>query len=389
LRRRARASRAFKAEMDVMSHPKLFTPIMVGGLALTNRVVVAPMCQYSAVDGCMTDWHVIHLGHLALSGAALLTIEASAVAPEGRITYADVGLYSDETAAAMRRTLETVRRWSNIPIAIQLAHAGRKASTDIPWKGGGQIGPEAARGWRTEAPSPLAFLETERPPAALDRAGLERVKAAFVAAARRAHDLGLDAVQLHGAHGYLLHQFLSPLSNRRDDDHGGSLQNRMRFPLEVFQAVRAALPAAMPVSVRVSGTDWAPGGWDIQQTIELALALEARGCDAIHVSSGGLSPEQRIPIGPSYQVPLARAVRAEVSIPVVAVGLITEFEQAEAIVSTGDADLVALARAILYDPRWPWHAAAHFGVQIKAPDQYLRAQPKQHPGLFAAHPSLR
>jgi 2,4-dienoyl-CoA reductase-like NADH-dependent reductase (Old Yellow Enzyme family) len=331
----------------------------------------------------MTDWHLIHLGQLALSGAALLTIEATAVTPVGRITYGDVGLYSDETEAAMRRTLDGVRRWSEMPIGVQLAHAGRKASTDLPWNGGAQIPPDRPNGWRTEAPSAVPFLEGDAAPMALDPAGLERVRDAFAAAARRAANLGLEVVQLHGAHGYLLHQFLSPLSNRRDDAYGGSLQNRLRFPLEVFEAVRAAFPADRPVTIRVSGTDWAEGGWDIEQTIVLAKELEARGCAGIHVSSGGLTPAQQIPVGPSYQVPLARAVKAEVGMPVIAVGMITDFEQAEAIVFTGDADMIALARAILYDPRWPWHAAAHFGAQVTGPVQYLRSQPRQFPDLFA------
>lgn len=362
---------------------KLFTPLTVGGLTLDNRIVIAPMCQYSARDGQMTDWHVIHLGHLALSGAALLTIEATAVTPEGRITYGDVGLYSDDCEAAMRRTLESVRRWSDMPIAIQLAHAGRKASTEVPWKGGGQIPPDHPNGWRTEAPSAVPFQEGEAAPMALDRAGLQRVREGFVAAARRAANLDLDVVQLHGAHGYLLHQFLSPLSNRRDDDYGGSLENRMRFPLEVFEAVRAAFPTERPVTFRVSATDWAEGGWDVDQTVQLSMALEARGCAGVHVSSAGLTPSQNIPVGPSYQVPLARAVKAAVGIPVIAVGMISGFEQAEAIVGTGDADLIALARAMLYDPRWPWHAAAHLGAQVKGPNQYLRSQPTQFRDLFA------
>lgn len=365
-----------------MSRSHLFTPLRVGGLELRNRIVIAPMCQYSADEGRATDWHVIHLGHLALSGAALLTIEATAVVPEGRISPDDLGLWSDETEEALGRTLESVRRWSDMPIAIQLGHAGRKASTRVPWQGGTQIGPTDRDGWQTVAPSAIPFLEREHPPAALDRDGLARVREAFASAAARAGRLGLDAVQLHGAHGYLLHQFLSPLSNRRDDEYGGSLENRMRFPLEVFDAVRAAFPAARPVSMRVSGTDWAEGGWDIEQTIAFAAALEARGCSAIHVSSGGLTPLQRIPVGPGYQVPLARAVKAATKMPVVAVGLITAFEHAEAIVGTGDADLVAIARAILYNPRWPWHAAAHFGASVKAPPQYLRSQPSRYRDLF-------
>ena len=360
----------------------LFTPLRVGALELANRIVIAPMCQYSAVNGCMTDWHLIHLGHLALSGAALLTIEATAVLPEARITYADVGLWNEETEAAIARTLESIRRWSDMRIAIQLAHAGRKASTEVPWKGGVQIPPDHANGWQTVAPSAIAYQDGGHPPVALDRSGLTRVREAFVAAAQRAARLGIDAVQLHGAHGYLLHQFLSPLSNRREDEYGGSLENRMRFPLEVFDAVRAAFPADRAVTMRVSGTDWVDGGWDISQTIAFAQALEARGCAAVHVSSGGLTPSQQIPVGPSYQVPLARAVKRATRMPVIAVGLITEFEQAEAIVGTGDADLIALARTILYNPRWPWHAAAHFGERVKAPDQYLRSQPRQYPDLF-------
>jgi 2,4-dienoyl-CoA reductase-like NADH-dependent reductase (Old Yellow Enzyme family) len=365
-----------------MSGPKLFEPVTFGDLRLANRIVIAPMCQYSAIDGCMTDWHLIHLGHLALSGAALLTIEATAVLPEGRISYGDVGLYDDATEAAMARTLESVRRHSPIPIAIQLGHAGRKASTDLPWYGGLQIPPSADNGWQTHAPSALGFEAADNPPVALDDEGLKRIREAFADAARRAARLGIDAVQLHGAHGYLIHQFLSPLSNRRSDNYGGSLENRMRFPLEVFDVVRNAFPAAKPVTMRVSGTDWVAGGWDIEQTVIFARTLEARGCSAIHVSSGGLDPRQEIPSGPGYQVPLARAVRKAVGIPVIAVGLITEPEHAEAIIGNGDADLVALARAILYDPRWPWHAAAQLGAQVTAPKQYLRSQPRAYKDLF-------
>jgi 2,4-dienoyl-CoA reductase-like NADH-dependent reductase (Old Yellow Enzyme family) len=365
-----------------MSGPKLFEPLAVGNLTLANRIVIAPMCQYSAVDGCMNDWHQIHLGQLALSGAALLTIEASAVLPEGRITYGDVGLYDEASEAAMAAVIESVRRWSDMPIAIQLSHAGRKASCEVPWKGGLQIAPGQPNGWQTEGPSTVSFLPEENAPVALDRAGLARVRDAFAAAAVRAARLGIDVIQLHAAHGYLLHEFLSPLSNKREDEYGGNLENRMRFPLEVFDAVRAAFPADRAVTMRVSGTDWAEGGWDSDQTVAFAKALEARGCGAIHVSSGGITPAQQIPVGPSYQVPLARAVKQAVSIPVVAVGLITDYEQAEAIVGTGDADMIALARTILYDPRWPWHAAAHLGGKVKAPKQYLRSQPRQYKDLF-------
>lgn len=360
----------------------LFTPARVGSLQLRNRIIIAPMCQYSADEGKATDWHVIHLGHLALSGAALLTIEATAVLPEGRISPDDLGLWSDDTEAALGRVLNIVRRYSDMPIAIQLAHAGRKASARVPWEGGKQIRPDEPRGWQPVAPSAIPYAEGEHPPAALDAAGLRKIRDAFVESARRSARLGLDVVQIHAAHGYLLHEFLSPLSNRRDDQYGGSLENRMRFPLEIFEAVREAFPADRPVSVRVSGTDWAEGGWDVEQTIVFANALKQRGCEVIHVSSGGLTPVQKIPVAPGYQVPLARAVKEGSGLATVAVGLITGYDQAEAIVANGDADFVALARTILYDARWPWHAAAHLGARVKAPPQYLRSQPAQFRHLF-------
>jgi 2,4-dienoyl-CoA reductase-like NADH-dependent reductase (Old Yellow Enzyme family) len=363
--------------------PTLFEPIRVGSLELSNRIVIAPMCQYSAENGCMNDWHLIHLGHLSISGAALLTVEATAVLPDGRITWADVGLWSDETETAMSSTLDRIRRWSGIPIGIQLNHAGRKASTEVPWVGGAQIASSAPNGWQTKAPSSIPYAEGQMLPQMLDRDGLRDIRDAFVSSAKRARRIGLDLIQLHCAHGYLLHQFLSPLSNQRDDTYGGSLENRMRFPLEVFEAVRQAIPDR-PVTVRISGTDWVDGGWDIEQTCAFAAMLEAAGCDAFHISSGGLHPAQRIPVGPSYQVPLARAVKAAVGIPVVAVGLITGFDQAEAIVATREADMVALARTILYDPRWPWHAAAELGAQVQAPHQYLRSQPRRFRDLLVA-----
>jgi 2,4-dienoyl-CoA reductase-like NADH-dependent reductase (Old Yellow Enzyme family) len=304
------------------------------------------------------------------------------VLPEGRITYADVGLYDDASEAAMRRTLEAIRYCSNIPVAIQLSHAGRKASTEVPWKKSTQFAPGTPLGWQTEAPSAIPFADDYFAPVALDRAGLKRVRDAFVTSARRAHNVGIDAIQLHVGHGYLLHQFISPLSNQRDDEYGGSLENRIRYPLEVFSAVRDAFPADKPVTIRISGTDWVEGGWDIEQTIALAQAAEKLGSDAIHITSGGLHPAQKIPVGPNYQVPLARAVKQAVKMPVIAVGLITEFEQAEAIVGTGDADLIAIARAILYDPRWPWHAAAELGAKVRAPSPYLRSQPRRFKDLF-------
>jgi 2,4-dienoyl-CoA reductase-like NADH-dependent reductase (Old Yellow Enzyme family) len=365
-----------------MQKSALFKPIRIGNLELANRIVIAPMCQYSAEGGCMNDWHLIHLGQLAFSGAALVTIEATAVTEAGRITHADVGLYNDKTESSMERVLQGIRRWSTMPIGIQLSHAGRKASTEVPWKGGGQLLPADPLGWQTVGPSGIPFRREDIPPVALDRKAMQEIREAFTAAALRAARLGLDLVQLHAAHGYLLHQFLSPLSNQRADEYGGSLENRMRFPLEVFEAVRQTFPPDKPVSVRVSATDWVAGGLDVYQTVIFAQALERLGCDAIHVSSGGNSLDQKISVGPSYQVPLARAIKAAVGIPVVAVGLITEFEQAEGIVLTGDADMVALGRAILYAPRWPWHAAARFGATVRVPNQYLRCQPDRFPTLL-------
>lgn len=366
-----------------MTHqPKLFTPIQVRNLSLANRIVIAPMCQYSAVDGCMNDWHQMHLGQLAQSGAALLTIESTAVVADGRISFADVGLYDDASAAAMGKTLESVRRWSATPIAVQLNHAGRKASVQRPWQGGRQIAPDADHGWQTVGPSAIAVRDDYVAPSALDKAGLRQIRDGFAAAARRAASIGIDAVQIHAAHGYLLHQFLSPLSNQRGDEYGGSMANRARFPLEIFDVVREAFPSERAVSVRISGTDWLEGGFTIDQAQAFSQMLEARGVDVIHVSSGGLRPDQKIPVGPGYQVPLARAVKDVVQVPVVAVGLITEPAHAEAIIANGDADFIALARTVLYDPRWPWHAAAALGGQVHAASQYLRCQPAQYPELF-------
>lgn len=360
---------------------QLFSPFSIGNLVLKNRIVIAPMCQYSSVNGEANDWHLLHLGHLALSGAGLLVIEATAVEADGRITPADLGLWSDATEAALGRVLASVRAHSTMPLMIQLAHAGRKASSHVPWDGGQLIPPEQG-GWRPWAPSALAHLDGEAPPQALAAAGLERVRQAFVDAARRAHRLGLEAIEVHAAHGYLLHEFLSPLANQRTDEYGGSLAKRMRFPLEVFQAVRAAVPAAMPIGIRISATDWVDGGWDIEQSVVFGQALRELGCAFIHVSSGGVSPRQQIALGPNYQVPLAERIRAATGLPTIAVGLITEPEQAEAIVAEGRADLVALARAILYDPRWPWHAAAKLGARVEAPKQYWRSQPRGLIALF-------
>lgn len=361
---------------------RLFSPLQIGQLQLPNRIVIAPMCQYSAELGQATDWHTIHLGNLALSGAGLLIIEASAVEPRGRITYADLGLWNEDCAMALAKTLKAIRQYSSMPIGIQLAHAGRKASTEKPWDGGHAIAPEAKHGWQTVAPSNLPFHNNGPAPQSATLDDLARIRQAFVAAAERAKQLGIDLIEIHGAHGYLLHQFLSPLSNQRNDQYGGSLENRMRLLLEIFSDVRQVYPANKPVGVRISATDWVDGGWDLPQSIKLAKALAQRGCDYIHVSSGGLSPQQKIPVVPNYQVPFAEAIKQHVTMPVIAVGLITEPQQAEAILQNQQADAVALARGILYDPRWPWHAAAQLGATIKAAPQYLRCEPHEVKGLF-------
>jgi 2,4-dienoyl-CoA reductase-like NADH-dependent reductase (Old Yellow Enzyme family) len=361
----------------------LFSPIALGPLELPNRIAIAPMCQYSADgNGMATDWHMIHLGQMALSGAGILILEATAVTPEGRISPDDLGLWSDEHTAALAPVINAIRRYSPIKVAIQLAHAGRKASSEVPWKGGANIAPGDARGWQTVAPSSVPHAQGETVPLALDRAGMDRIRDGFAAAARRSHALGLDAIELHGAHGYLLHQFLSPLSNQRTDEYGGTLENRMRYPLEVFEAVRAAVPHPMAVGMRISASDWVDGGWDVEQSVVFARALEKLGCDFIHVSSGGLSPAQKIPLGPGYQIDFAERIRKDTAMPTIGVGLITEAGHAERILEKGQADMVALARAMLFDPRWPWHAAAQLGAQVSAPPQYWRSQPREYKDLF-------
>jgi 2,4-dienoyl-CoA reductase-like NADH-dependent reductase (Old Yellow Enzyme family) len=360
----------------------LFSPSALRGLTLPNRIVVSPMCQYCVEDGLAGSWHMIHLGGLALSGAGLLIIEATAVEPQGRITPGDLGLWNDATEAALKPVIDAIRQHSKIPLAIQLSHAGRKASSQEPWKGGQQI-PLGEGGWLCSAPSALAQKEGETLPVELDAAGLERIRRAFVATALRAERLGIDAFELHGAHGYLLHEFLSPISNRRTDQYGGSLENRMRFPLEVFDAVRAALPSHKPLGVKVSATDWVEGGWDLEQTIAFAKELKLRGVDWIDVSSGGISPFQKIAIGPGYQLPFAQAIKEATGVNTISVGLITTPQQAEDAIASGQADYVALARAMLYDPRWGWHAAAELGATVgDVPPQYWRAPPHEHAAIF-------
>jgi NADPH2 dehydrogenase len=361
----------------------LFSAITLRGLNLPNRIMVAPMCQYSADNGEANDWHFTHINSLALSGAAMFCIEATAVEAIGRITPGCLGLYNDATEAALKPILASVRKHSKTAVAIQLAHAGRKASSHVPWDGGQQI-PVSEGGWQAEGPSAIPHKEGETPPLALDTAGLARIRDAFVATAKRAERLGIDALEVHCAHGYLLHQFLSPISNKRTDQYGGSLENRLRYPLEVFDAVRAAFPAHKPVGIKVSSTDWVDGGWDLAQTVELARELKKRGVDWIDASSGGVSPLQKIPLGPGYQVPFAQAIKEATGVTTMAVGLITEAKQAEDIVASGKADMVALARGMLYDPRWGWHAAAELGGHVDAPPQYWRSQPSTQKALFGA-----
>ncbi|MGC2414202.1 MAG: NADH:flavin oxidoreductase/NADH oxidase [Stellaceae bacterium] len=363
----------------------LFSPITIGGLTLANRIAVSPMCQYSAVEGSATDWHIQHLGSLSLSGAGVIIVEATAVEPEGRITPACLGVYSDANEAALERVLATCRRWGNTRLGIQLAHAGRKASVHVPWQGGRPL--TAAEGaWQRAAASPLPLDDGWPAPAALDAHGLTRIRNAFTAAAQRADRLGFDLVELHGAHGYLLHTFLSPVANHRSDEYGGSLDNRMRFPLEVAASVRAVWPRGKALGMRITGSDWIGGGLTSADAALFAAALKRIGLDYVCVSSGGISPQARVVVGPGYQVPFAETVKRDADITVQAVGMIADSHQAEAIIAEGRADWVTLARAFLDDPRWSWHAADALCAEIACPPQYQRARPNLWPGAVLAHP---
>lgn len=362
----------------------LFTPFQLpsprGGLTLSNRIVVAPMCQYAAQSGAPGDWHLMHWGNLLNSGAALFTIEATAVLPEGRITPACLGLWDDRTEAALTSTLHRARALApRTAVCIQLAHAGRKASSSVPWQGGQLLSPTQG-GWETFGPSALPQLPGEMPPKEMTRVHMEHVRDAFVAAAVRAERMGVDAIEMHCAHGYLLHEFVSPLANQRSDAYGGSFENRIRYPLEVFAALRTAYTGVL--GIRISASDWVEGGWDVEQSSEFAKRLKDLGCDFIHVSSGGVSPAQKIALGANYQVPFARSVRLASGLATIAVGLITEAAQAEAILQAGDADLIALARAFLYEPRWGWHAAAALGGEVASRENYWRCLPREAQAVF-------
>ena len=368
--------------------PALFTPIKLRGLTLANRVVVSPMCQYSAQDGCASDWHLMHLGQFAVTGVGLVIIEMTNVESRGRISPYCMGLYNDSNERALSRVVKFCKEYGNSPIGIQLAHAGRKASTLPPWEGRKTVSVKEG-GWQPVAPSPIAAGPGATEPVALTRGEIEDLVQAFAQAAQRAHRSGIDAIEIHAAHGYLLHQFLSPLSNRRDDEYGGTLEKRMRFPLAVFRAIRKVWPQDKPLGVRVSATDWVDGGWDLEQTLAFAHALKTLEVDWIDVSSGGLVKGQKIETGPGYQVPFAEKIRNETGVTTISVGMITEPEQAEAIVAGGKADMVALARGMLYDPHWAWHAAEALGGQVSYPNQYLRCRPWVRNDTFAEREAAR
>jgi len=351
----------------------LFQPLRLRGVELRNRIVVSPMCQYSCVDGVPTDWHLVHLGSRAVGGAALVFAEATAVSPEGRISPGDAGIWNEQQADAFARIAAFVRD-QGAAAGIQLAHAGRKASMRAPWEARGAVA-SGEGGWEPVAPSAVTFSEDYASPRALSESEIGEVVEEFVAAARRADAAGFDVIELHMAHGYLLHEFLSPLSNLRDDRYGGPLENRMRAPLEVVRGVRAAWPEEKSLFVRISATDWVEGGWDLDQSIAFARELAREGVDVVDCSSGGLSTEQEIDVGPGYQVPFAAAIRREAGLATGAVGLITEPAQAEEIVAGGSADLVILARQLLREPYWPLRAARELGAEIDWPVQYGRAKP--------------
>lgn len=366
---------------------QLFQSIRFGSLNLSNKIIIAPMCQYSANEqGELSYWHEQQWANYALSGAGMCIIEATAVQAEGRISYADLGLWNDLQRAQIKALLTQVKSLSPMPFGIQLAHAGRKASTDRPWLGRGQLPPEHEQGWQTVSASAIPFGSQDLAPHELTIDEIQKVINDFAAAAVRAVDAGFDLIEIHAAHGYLLHQFMSPLSNHRTDEYGGSFENRIRLTLEVVQAIQNAVPEDYPVGIRISATDWMEHieSWDIESSIGLAKALEQLGVVYIHVSSGGLHEQQNIQIGAGYQVPFAEAIKKNITIPVIAVGLITEPEQAEDILQCQQADAIAIARAILYEPRWPWHAAVALGDEIAISPQYLRCQPHGVKSRFKA-----
>jgi 2,4-dienoyl-CoA reductase-like NADH-dependent reductase (Old Yellow Enzyme family) len=354
----------------------LFTPFQMRGLMLPNRIVVSSMCQYMSDNGSANDWHLMHLGQFAMGAAGLVMTEATHVSPEGRISHRCLGMYSDDNESTLKRAVDFCRRYGVAKLGIQLAHAGRKGSVHPPSQGSKPLA-AGENPWTTVAPSALPFAPGWHTPVALTREGLREVKQQFVDATRRAARIGFDLVELHAGHGYLLHEFLSPLANQRDDEYGGSTGNRIRFPLEVFAAVRAVWPADRPLGARVSATDWVAGGWTPEETVILARELKALGCDFMDVTSGQVDPRQKIPFAPGYNVPFAEKVRKESGIAVMAVGMVTRGAQADELVATGRADLVAIARAMMDDPRWAWHAARELGAETAYAPNYVRCSPSQ------------
>jgi 2,4-dienoyl-CoA reductase-like NADH-dependent reductase (Old Yellow Enzyme family) len=363
--------------------PTLFEPLQLRDLRLTNRIIVSPMCEYSSDDGFANDWHVVHLGSRAVGGAALVMTEATAVTPEGRISPQDLGIWSDAHIEVLSRITRFIRSQKRAS-GMQLAHAGRKGSTRRPWEGSGAVDTD---GWVPVGPTSDAFADGYPEPRALDLTEIQSITRAFAQAAQRALAAGFDVVEVHAAHGYLLHEFMSPLSNTRTDHYGGSFDNRIRFCVEVVDAVRAVWPERLPVFVRISATDWVDGGWDVEQSIELARRLKNRGVDLIDCSSGGNVARAKIALGPGYQVPFAERIKREAGIHVGAVGLITEPAQANAIVEEGRADCVLLARELLRDPYWPLRAARELGAAIDWPAQYLRAAPPNTPSRGDGQPA--
>jgi 2,4-dienoyl-CoA reductase-like NADH-dependent reductase (Old Yellow Enzyme family) len=357
-----------------MSH--LFSILQLKSLILKNRIVVSPMCQYSAEDGFANDWHLVHLGARAIGGAALIIQEATAVSPEGRISPCDLGIWSDAHIEKLKQITTFILQHNAFP-GIQLSHAGRKASTTPPWQEGRKLTLEE-NGWHTYAPSPIRYQDHEEfAPTELDKAGIESIVSDFKAATKRALEAGYKVLELHGAHGYLIHQFLSPLANQRTDEYGGSFENRIRFLLEVLEAVQTEWPIDLPLFVRISGTDWADGGWDVDQSVELAKILKHKGVDIIDCSSGGAVYWQKIPVGPGYQLPIAERVKKEAGVCTGAVGLITEAQQAEDIIKNGQADLVLFARESLRDPNLALTFAHQLGADTTWPKQYERAMPRK------------
>ncbi|QKZ12980.1 NADPH dehydrogenase NamA [Spirosoma sp. KUDC1026] len=353
----------------------LFSPITIGRVQFKNRIVVSPMCQYSSQDGFSNDWHLVHLGSRAVGGAGLIITEAAAVSPEGRISPDDLGIWTDEHIAGLKRITQFIDQQGSVA-GIQLAHAGRKASTRRPWEGGGAIAPTEERGWETVAPSDIPFYAEKSAPKTLTAEGIQNVINDFREAARRSLDAGFRVVEVHAAHGYLIHEFLSPISNHRTDDYGGSFENRIRLLLAIVDAIKTVWPADLPLFVRISTTDWTEGGWDGDDSVKLARILKDNGVHVIDCSTGGNVPHAKIPVAPNYQVPNAERIKQEVGILTGAVGLITTAEQAEEILSNGQADLILMARELLRDPYFPLHAATDLGDDLAWPLQYERAKPR-------------